>query len=373
MAEPLRVLVAGWLNSPHVTSWAEALARAGYEVYLAGRAPAELPPLVPHANAYLLSGEGPPLVRSLRMSRGLRDAAAEVAPDLVHAHWLPEFGWMAARERLRPLVCSAWGSDVLGVRGIGRRRSRRALEGADLVFADSADLARATRELAGHELPVEVVRWGLDVSRFTPGDIASARRAVGLDDGGPVILSVRGLKPVYNPELQLDAFARVRMHWPEARLLLKYQHTVPSAVRAAINRRGLDETVTMVGDVRYEQMPDVYRAADVVLSVPSSDSSPRSVWEAFACGRPVILSDLPWARDELEPGRHALLVPLEAEAIAVAIERLLEDGALAQRLGEAARALALAELDPETCTARIDGLYRSVVDGRMVGPPSRSG
>ena len=71
------------------------------------------------------------------MSRDLARVSAAVAPDLVHAHWLPEFGWMAAREHLGPLVCSAWGSDVFGVRGLGRRRSLRALRAAELVLADS--------------------------------------------------------------------------------------------------------------------------------------------------------------------------------------------------------------------------------------------
>jgi glycosyltransferase involved in cell wall biosynthesis len=85
------------------------------------------------------------------------------------------------------------------------------------------------------------------------------------------------------------------------------------------------------------------------------------VWEALACGRPVVVSDLPWARDELEPGRHALFVPLNADAIAAAVLTVLDDGALADRLRDEARALAVAELEPAACTARIDALYRSVV------------
>ena len=63
----------------------------------------------------------------------------------------------------------------------------------------------------------------------------------------------------------------------------------------------------MLGNVPVERMPDVYRAADVVVSIPSSDSSPRSVWEALACGRPVVVSDLPWAREELAHGRPSAL------------------------------------------------------------------
>jgi len=315
-----------------------------------------------------LSGEGPPLVRSLRMSRGLARVAAEVQPDLVHAHWLPELGWMAAREGLHPLVCSAWGSDVLGVGGIGRRRSKRALDGSDLVTADSVHLALATRGLAGRDLPIEVVRWGLDLERFAPGDRMAAREALGLDHDGPLVVNVRGFKPVYNPDLLLEAFARTRAHCPDARLLLKHpEEKVPPAVTSAIDRLGLGEAILFVGTLPPDRMPDVYRAANVVVSVASSDSSPRSVWEALACGRPVVVSDLPWASDELEDGRHAVLTRLDAVAVADAIDRALSD----ERLGHEGRALAQAELDPTVCTARIDALYRSVVEGSRRRATSR--
>jgi glycosyltransferase involved in cell wall biosynthesis len=359
--EPLRVLVAGFLNSPHVTAWVEAVAASGNEVHVTGRDAPQFPPSEKAPNVYALPASGPPLLRSLRMSRALAAVAADVPSDLFHAHWLPEFGWMAARHRLHPLVCSAWGSDVFGVRGIGRRRSKRALAGSDLVLVDSAHLARATRELAGRDVPVEVVRWGLDLERFAPGDLAAAREVLGLDQDGPLIVSVRGFDPIYNPQLLLEAFARIRTRRDDARLLLKYAtERVPSAVTATIERMGLDEAVTLLGNVPPERMPEVYRAADVVVSVPSSDSSPRSVWEALACGRPVVVSDLPWARGELEDGRQAVIASLEPEALAAGIERVLEDEEFARRLGAEGRALALAEVDPETCTARIEMLYREV-------------
>src|SRR5262249_44374816 len=152
-----------------------------HEVNLAGRTAPQWPEIDVPAKVYRLPADGPPLARSLRMSRALADVAAEGRPDLVHAHWLPEFGWMASRGQLKPLVCSAWGSDVLLLRGVGRRRSKKALDGADLVLASSKHLAEASRVLAGRELRVEVVRWGLDFERFSPGDRTAARQALGLD------------------------------------------------------------------------------------------------------------------------------------------------------------------------------------------------
>jgi glycosyltransferase involved in cell wall biosynthesis len=304
----------------------------------------------------------PPPLRGFAMSRALRRVARDLGPDLVHAHYLPEYGWMAAREGLRPLICSAWGSDVLVARGINRPRARLAVDAASLVFADSIHLARAVHALGRSERQVEVVRWGLDLDAFAPGDSAAARVALGLPADVPWVVSTRGLKPIYNPELLLDAFTQLRATRPRARLLLKHPlATTPAFVARAIARRNLGDAVTVLGSVAPERLPNVYRAADVVVSIPSSDSSPRSVWEALACGRPVVVSDLPWARDELASGQ-ALLVPLDAAEIVAAIERVLDDPSLAQRLAAGGRQLALAELDPATCAMRVGALYSSVVE-----------
>src|SRR5436309_3388814 len=124
-------------------------------------------------------GLSPRPLRGVRMSAELADLAQALESDLVHAHYLPEFGWMAARKGLAPLVCSAWGSDVLVGGRLATGRSRRALDGASVVFADSKHLAEGTRVLAGRELRVEVVRGGLDLDRFSPGAAAAAPRALG--------------------------------------------------------------------------------------------------------------------------------------------------------------------------------------------------
>lgn len=361
MPERLRVLLAGWLNSPHVRAWAELVAAAGHDVHVVGRVAPGWPELNLPVTSHRLSAAWPPPLRGFAMSRALRRVARAVEPDLVHAHYLPEYGWMAAREKLMPLICSAWGSDVLAVGGVNRPRSRLALKKAALVFVDSAHLGRAARALAGFDVPVEVVRWGLDLQAFAPGDRTAARSALGLPAEGPLIVSVRGLNPVYNPELLLEAFARVRAGRPDARLLLKHPLTeTPAFVAAAVERLGLGDAVSTLGHVPPQQLPDVYRAADVIVSIASSDSSPRSVWEALACARPVVVSDLPWAHEELGGGQ-ALVAALDEGEVAGAIERVLADATLAERLAAGGRALALAELDPVACIARIDALYKSVV------------
>jgi glycosyltransferase involved in cell wall biosynthesis len=120
------------------------------------------------------------------------------------------------------------------------------------------------------------------------------------------------------------------------------------------------DRVQVVDNVPYERMPDYYRAADACVSIASSDSSPRSVWEAMACGCPCVVSDLPWVHELIEPEGEAVVVPIEAAAVAEAIARVLTDGTLARRLAERGRDLAARHRDRDAELDRLAAVYRSL-------------
>ena len=51
-----------------------------------------------------------------------------------------------------------------------------------------------------------------------------------------------------------------------------------------------------------------YNASDIVISMPNSDSSPKSVYEAMFCKKPVIVSDLEWSNEFFEREKNILKV-----------------------------------------------------------------
>jgi glycosyltransferase involved in cell wall biosynthesis len=66
-------------------------------------------------------------------------------------------------------------------------------------------------------------------------------------------------------------------------------------------------------------------------------TSPLKAFEAMAAGRPIVASELPSSQEILKDGQNALLVPPgDAAALAGALKRLLEDGALSLRLARSA-------------------------------------
>jgi glycosyltransferase involved in cell wall biosynthesis len=346
----LRILMLGTLNTPHVEHLALAMRDRGHHVVVAGDvAAAYAPSVLPAAGIDVRPIELPAMPWVRRLFREMR-------PDVVHAHWLPAYGFLAAVMRLRPLVVMAWGSDVYRATPMQTRQSRFAIRRARVAMSDSADLVSRLVALGADPSRTHELNWGVDLERFSPpGDRAAVRRKLGLGDG-PVVLSPRALAPLYNPAVIAGAFEAADV--PGARLVLKHIGTGEPDLG-----RPLPAGARVVGHVPYERLADYYRAAEVCVSIPDSDSSPRSVWEAMACGCACVLSDLPWVHELIEHDVHALVVAPEPEAVAAAIRRLLTEPGLADRLGLAARALVERHRDQRVEMDRLSDLYRTVAEG----------
>ena len=107
-----------------------------------------------------------------------------------------------------------------------------------------------------------------------------------------------------------------------------------SPYRAYIERRGLKD-IMIVGRVSDEDLPRYYRSAQVFCS-PAVDGESFGVvlLEAMASGVPVVASNIEGYRQVVNDEREGLLVPpRDAEALASAVCRLLQDRELAARLG----------------------------------------
>jgi glycosyltransferase involved in cell wall biosynthesis len=129
----------------------------------------------------------------------------------------------------------------------------------------------------------------------------------------------------------------------------------PSAVTACEleqwSRGGMIENLGRLEDVR----PAL--AACSVFVLPSyREGMPMAILEAMAIGRAVVTSDVPGCRETIVDGDSGTLVPPGAPAaLAVALEQFLEDGALAARMGAAARARAERQFDARIVNRRVIG------------------
>ncbi len=173
----------------------------------------------------------------------------------------------------------------------------------------------------------------------------------------PVLCALGRLHPQKGFDLLIRAFARVAPRFPHWSLRIHGEGPLRAELEALVRDSGLAGRVALPGVA-----PDAYAAlADcAVFALPSRyEGFPNALMEAMAMGRAVVAADCPSGPAELiRPEHNGLLVSVEdVSALATALERLLDDAPLRERLGDAARDIAR-EFDVAAVAAQWDALLR---------------
>ncbi len=256
-----------------------------------------------------------------RVRRILRDKGPV---DIIDAHYFYPDGVAAARlaERLSlPFIVTARGSDINRIAKLPgpRRMIRDAAEKASAVVAVSAALGRSLAEMGVDSEKVHVLRNGVDLSFFSPGDRNASRRDLGID--APTILSVGNLIEAKGHHIAIESLR----HLQDARLIVIGAGGYEHSLRQLVSTLGLDARVSFTGSLPPESLREYYRAADVLFLLSQREGMPNVVLEAIACGTPVVASDVGGVAEVLSSPVAGELVSERGAAEAAAAWRALKD------------------------------------------------
>jgi glycosyltransferase involved in cell wall biosynthesis len=291
-------------------------------------------------------------VRALR--RRLADA------DVVHAHRGKEHWLAAVANRLTPRPAPLVRTRHIA-QAVRPHAANRWLYGrATALTVAVTEAIRRQYIAAGLVDPERVVTLagGADATAYPSGaDATGMRTRLGAVDGQPLVGMVSGLRVMKGHRLVIDAAAELAARGVRPHVAFVGRGSQEAALREAIERRGLSERFTLAGFV--PGGPDVMAALDVALYVPvESEGMSRVVFEYLAAGRALVASRVGVVPEILSDGEHALLVPGgDAGAIADALQRLLADGGLRARLGEAGRRLVLERYSGARLAAALEAHY----------------
>jgi len=370
---PLRLVVVGSGRSVHVCARSRVMADRGHAVRLVTLGPV----LCDHQGLEVRTRPIPGYPwQAFRAARSFLRDIHQFEPDLLHLHYAGgKLGTMATVAGVHPLVVTVMGGDVLveqhlgGLSRLERRATRRVLEEADLLLVKSDRLRESLSALGDFSNKTETVRWGVDPAHFRR-DLAagrSMREQLGISERDRVILSTRILQRLYNIHLIVEAMPRVLSRVPEALLLLT-ENLADAEYRRALDERvvalRLGDRVRFVGRRPPEEMPALYSASEVVVSVPASDGLPQSLFEAMAAEVPVVLGRLAAYDEIIRDGESAVLSDFTPEAIAQAVGRALTEPARAQAMAAAARRRVAEVACLPREVERVESLYRSLVARR---------
>jgi glycosyltransferase involved in cell wall biosynthesis len=208
---------------------------------------------------------------------------------------------------------------------------------------------------------------GVDLERFNPSRFPTAQRvsmrnSLGIPEVAPVLLFVGRITEEKGIRELLRAFGALKLVFSGAHLILVGPSDAESGVAGAIELLGITQ-VKDVHSIGFCEAPEAFMSIADVLCLPSyREGFGTVVIEAAAMGLPTVGSDIYGLADAVVNEETGLLVPpRDAEALAVAISRLLENKPLRIRMGESARRRAWAQFDSKNINLQMAEAYDSLL------------
>jgi rhamnosyl/mannosyltransferase len=292
------------------------------------------------------------------------------ASDLVHIH-LPNptavVSYLASGRR-GPLICT-YHSDTVRQKVLGslfQPLLHAILRRSSAIIATSPNYLATSAVLVAHRDRCHVIPYGIDVAQFQHGDPSAANRIRQLY-GERLIISVGRLVYYKGFEYLIRAMTKVR-----GKLLIIGDGPLGGELRSLASQLGVTGKIIFAGEIQNADVIPYYQAADVfaLASVARSEAFGIVQIEAMASGLAVVNTSL----DSGVPfvsldGQTGLTVPpADSDAMAAALNRLLDDHDLRKMFSAAAVRRAQQEFTLETMATRTQILYGSLLKRSCVGP-----
>ncbi len=380
----MRLLFVADGRSPIALNWIRYFAERGDEVYLASTfdCSPDLPlkglDFTPVAYSKIRTrsrGSDPGLTRYVRLQRAIRDlfgpltvahasrrlreVAAHVRPELVHAMRIPYEGMLAADAYDgTPLLVSIWGNDLTlhaPSTPLLRHYASWTLQAAQALHADCRRDIRLAKE------------WGFDASKPTcilpgnggvrtdlfhpPADLVDV----------PVVVNPRGARSYVRTDVFFQAIPLVLKTFPNAQFLCASLAGNREALKW-IEALHIDEAVKLLPQLAATEMADLFRSAQVVVSPSVHDGTPNSLLEGMASGCLPVAGDLESIREWITDGENGLLTDAtDVRGLAESIVEALANKNLRHRAASRNYEIILQRAEYTRCMSEADRFYRRII------------
>lgn len=299
-------------------------------------------------------------------ARGLRKQRV----SLIHAQWVHSSGtigmygsWLLGA----PFSFTGHAADLFRDRVALRDKIRR----AEFIVCISEFHRRFYLEQGARPEQLHVVYCGIDTDSFS----AQPRKA---HEGPKRILSAGRLVKKKGFDGLLRACRLLADRGADFECVIAGSGPEAAPLRTLAADLGLADRVAVSGETLYQEDIPAFMASGDVFALhcvwaPDNDVDglPQMLMEAMACGAPCVSTRLTGIPDLIEDGVSGILVePGDIEALADAIQRMLNDGALASRLAEGGRQRVLERFQIEPCLEPLAALFRSKLGGEPNATPA---
>lgn len=349
----MRILYLGNIQSVHLRRWVSAAVAAGDTAAVCSFAHGDC-----EVELKVLRTFGAGRAAYFLCAPQLNHFVQQFQPDVVHAHYLTSYGALAALAGVRPLIVTAWGSDLLPVPTTTRAHgwaARRAITGADFVTVVADHMKSAAIAHGADANRIDTVPFGVDMSLFTPAPVRHERDT-------PLIVCTRNFDDVYRVDTIIAAVARLKADGRPCRCQLIGDGPLRRSLERMARRAGVGAEVEFLGPCTPPRIAATLASADVFVSPAISDGNNVSLTEALACGTFPVATDIAANRQWIEDGVTGFLYsPGNADSLTHALTRALASPPVRQQAARRNVELVRQKANWDVSVVHMRALYRRVI------------
>lgn len=357
----MRILFVADAASIHTIRWAEYFRDSGSDVHIASYRPQNINGVSVHVMPKFMLGKLGYLFGALILKRLFID----IRPDIVHAHHITSYGVISAIACIKPLILTAWGSDVL----LAPKESRLiriitsyALKKADTVTTVAEHMNKSIDQLNVGVKNIQVIPFGIDTDLFK----CVARERKGNEK--VKIICTRNFSPIYDVATLIKAIYMLKRRNIILETSLVGDGPLKDELKKMVTQLNLNEDINFLGYIENKNLPKSLAESDIFVSPSLSDGNNVSLTEAMSCGCFPVATDIPANSQWITHGHNGFLYqPGNAEALADSIERAVKDRDFIDNLRLINRHIIEDRADWIKCTKNMESLYLSVMQNFKTG------
>ncbi|HEX4125696.1 MAG TPA: glycosyltransferase family 4 protein [Tepidisphaeraceae bacterium] len=314
--------------------------------------------------------------KDIAVYRGLIRRLRELQPDVVHTHSSKAgiIGRRAAHRAGVPVVVHtihglAFTASTSKLVNRVYRQAEKWTAPISTRLVCVADAMRDQSLAAGIGRPEQYVTVysGMKTEPFLhpPVPRETIRAQLGLRESDVAVGTIARLFHLKGHEDLLALAPDLCARYPQLKWLWIGDGLLRPAFEKQIAQMGLSDRFILTGLVPPERIPELTNAMDMLVHPSRREGLARALPQAALAGKPVITYDIDGAREGLLDAVSGFLLPaFDRSKLGQSLARLLDDGALRARMGEAGRAFALRRFDDRVMVSALEAVYRGAGAGR---------